>query len=183
MSDLTNEDINALTDRLEDVVAQHMELNDYEEFMPLLTRELYARYCKPELENKEFNYFYIYELPTQIMLPRKTKDDLKVYLNHNVAVRWKSFHYNNIKKAFKPIKDAKMPACEKIRISYMLHKKFNRRFDTMNVIAIVDKFFLDWLVKDGRLPDDDHENVSYGSIDAKGGTGENRVYATIEVIK
>lgn len=72
---------------------------------------------------------------------------------------------------------------KKIRVSYEIEKKTKRKFDTMNIISVVDKFFLDWLIKYEYIPDDTFNNVSYGSITGKNDCDHDIVFVTIEVLE
>lgn len=47
-----------------------------------------------------------------------------------------------------------------IRIHYTLVLDNDRRTDVMNWIAVADKFFCDWMVKAGMIPDDDKRRVA-----------------------
>ena len=124
---------------------------------------------------------YTFYLPIYVMLPRKTKADKKVHLNMNQFVNYSRFTVNDAKKLFRPIQMEPFQA-EKIKISYFLEKKHKREFDTMNFVSIVDKFFLDWMVKKDYIPNDKFYNVSYGGIDGIYGCITDRVIATVEVI-
>ena len=122
-----------------------------------------------------------YILPISVTLPRKTKADKKVMLNMNV---YRNLHHqicNDIKQAFAPISGQGFSA-NKIRICYHVEKTTKRRYDTMNIISIVDKFFLDWLVNNGRLLDDTCDNVIYGSIEGVNDCEQSRVIAKIEIL-
>lgn len=127
------------------------------------------------------NKTYTFYLPIFVMLPRKTKADKKVHLNMNQFVNYSRFTINDAKQLFQPIFGEPFKA-SKIRISYFLQKKHKREFDTMNFVSIVDKFFLDWLVKEGYIPNDKFYNVSYGKIDGTYQCGTDRVIATVEII-
>jgi hypothetical protein len=125
---------------------------------------------------------YEFILPLSVILPRKTKEDKKIMLNLNV---YRNLHHainNQVKQLFLPIEWYLFKA-GKIKISYKIQKKTKRKFDTMNIISVVDKFFLDWLVKMQYIPDDTFNNVSYGSIDGKNDCEFDRVIAEITVIK
>lgn len=59
---------------------------------------------------------------------------------------------------------------KKIAIEYVIYKPTKRRYDVMNIVAIVDKFFQDALVKAGKIEDDDYTTVphvvgKHGGID------------------
>ena len=126
-----------------------------------------------------------YILPIHVILPRKTKEDKKFMLNLNV---YKVTHYhvlNQAKKLFQPLIDPEMKSAKVIRISYTMVRKDRRHPDTMNVVCIVDKFFLDWLVNNRRIPDDSCLNVSYGGIkyEYRKDAPEHHVVAEIEVVE
>lgn len=121
-------------------------------------------------------------LPTSVILPRKTKDDKRVALNLNVYRNTKYMVNNQIKQLFRPEK-IEIFRAEKIRISYHVEKKSKRKYDIMNIVSVVDKFFLDWLVSHKMIPDDNLYHVDYGEITGSNGCKESRVIATIEIIK
>lgn len=102
--------------------------------------------------------------------------NMNVYRNLNFMVN------NQMKQLFEPLNDLLFTA-EKIRISYYVEKKMNRLFDTKNITTVVDKFFCDWLVKNGCIPDDNFMHVCYGGEDGTMGCVADRVIATVEVLK
>ena len=121
-------------------------------------------------------------LPISVILPMKRKADKKVMLNLNV---YRNLHYqvnNDVKDIFKPDSVYAFRA-EIIEISYTVYKTTKRKYDTMNIISIVDKFFLDWLVTNNYLPDDTCLNVRYGYIEGKNDCSENKVVAMIRIVK
>lgn len=87
-------------------------------------------------------------------------------LNLNV---YRNAHYQVLNKAkiiFKNQLLAQYPEIKRIKarrvqIEYYIEKCDNRKFDIMNVISIVDKFFLDALVEFGCIPDDNYNHVIY----------------------
>ena len=122
-------------------------------------------------------------LPTEITLPRKKTKDKVFHLNLN---DFRNTHYQTLsqaKRAFSPIVIPGYFTAEKIRITYHIQKKTKRRFDTGNVFAIVDKFFLDWLVINEYIPDDNCNNVIYGSITGENGCSKNQVICHIEILE
>lgn len=124
----------------------------------------------------------IFILPMSVLLPRKRTANKKVMLNLNY---YRNMHYqinNDIKKYFKPDSLSAFRA-EVIEISYTVYKTTKRKYDTMNIISIVDKFFLDWLVENNYLPDDTCLNVKYGSIEGKNDCSENKIIASIKILK
>jgi hypothetical protein len=124
-----------------------------------------------------------------VCLPRKTKEDRKIMLNMNV---YRNLHHSvnhQIKKLFTPIEHDADFLCSQVsnprpvKISYVVEKKTKRKFDTMNIVSIVDKFFLDWMVENNYLEDDSFKHVSYGSIIGSNDCKYNRVIAYIEIEK
>lgn len=84
------------------------------------------------------------------------------------------FHtLNKAKKVFqdmvsKPVRD--LPIMGKIKMTYVLFPRTKRELDVANICAIVDKFFADTMVAEGRIIDDNFKilpSVSYkfGDID------------------
>ena len=102
--------------------------------------------------------------------------NLNVYRNINFMVN------NQMKQLFKPISGELFKA-EKIRITYFVEKKMKRLFDTRNTSDVVDKFFCDWLVENGCIPDDNFMHVCHGGDDGIYGCVTDRVIATVEVLK
>lgn len=122
-------------------------------------------------------------LPTSIILERKTKKDRVFQLNLNT---YRNTHYQTLsqaKRAFMPIGIPEGFKAKKIRLTYHIQKKTKRRFDTGNIFSIVDKFFLDWLVTAGYIPDDNCDVVEYGRITGENGCTENRAICHIEILE
>ena len=100
---------------------------------------------------------YRFYLPCHEVVGRRMVSlNLNWYRNahHQISAR--------AKRDFAPILSPvyKMPRfqAQKIRIDYTLVLKTKRRTDRMNWVSVVDKFFLDWLVQLGYIPDDDSEH-------------------------
>jgi hypothetical protein len=127
---------------------------------------------------------YTFILPLYVTLPRKTKEDRQISLNMNV---YRNLHHSinsDIKRRFEPIHcELWEGEAKKIIVTYEVRKKFNRLFDTMNFVAVADKFFLDWLQKKGLLSDDNCNIVSYREITGSCGWDSNQLVATVEVIE
>lgn len=93
----------------------------------------------------------------------------KFALNLNV---YRNAHYqvlNNAKKNFKHQLLAAYPEitrikADRIEIEYYIERCDYRKFDTMNIISIVDKFFCDALVEVGCIHDDNYNYVTYKVI-------------------
>ena len=125
---------------------------------------------------------YTFILPISVTLPRKRKADRKIMLNLNI---YRNLHFqvnNQLKQFFAPLKYKSFKA-ELISISYYLEKTTKRKFDTMNIISIVDKYFLDWLIENNYIPADTYEHVIYESIDGENNCKEDRVIAIVKIIK
>ena len=126
---------------------------------------------------------YVFNLPLYVDIPRKTKKDKRVYLNMNT---YRNLHHivnNQAKKIFEPIGDYNVFQAEKVRIEYSVQKNQNRLYDLMNVVSVVDKFFLDWLVNNGFLPNDTVDNVEYSTIKGYRKSHFNCVIAIVEVLE
>lgn len=107
------------------------------------------------------NLIAIYELPYSIIIPRKTKKDRIINLNLNT---YRNIHYivnNQAKKIFKPIKieSTTKKKYSKIAIEYYIKRKDKRKYDIMNIISVVDKFFCDWLVENKYIDDDNSKII------------------------
>lgn len=121
---------------------------------------------------------YTFELPIAVILPRKTGADVNKALNLNGYRNWHYQISNQVKTHFMPVIVEPFKA-KRIRISYTVTKRRKARYDTMNIVTIVDKFFCDWLVAQGMIPDDSCENVELGG--AVGGYGDfDRCVAVVE---
>ena len=127
-------------------------------------------------------YFSVgFELPFYVMLPRKTKEDRKVMLNLNVYRNLQHFVLNDIKTRFEPIRISNKNGrtWDSAVITYHVCKKGNRRFDTMNIISVVDKFFCDWLVYNKWLPDDNCDCIIHDSIIGEKGQEKDLIMAFV----
>ena len=126
---------------------------------------------------------YKFELPGFVVLPRKTKADRRISLNLNV---YRNLHHSvesQAKKAFWPVLGYDTFKADFITVSYIVEKKSKRKFDTMNVVSIVDKYFLDWLVMEGFIEDDNCTIVSHGSAVGHVGCIRDKITAVIQVIE
>lgn len=150
------------------------------------------------------------EVPTFVMLSKKTMADEKVILNFNTYRNMNRFKLGHVKNAFY---DQFKPEMDRIKWEYKklievkvkyYHNTFNfdfvpefkliytitsanqRKFDIANMLSIIDKFACDCLVKDGFMEDDNWEYL--GEVVYKFGwtanVGENEYgKVDIEVIK
>ena len=127
---------------------------------------------------------YRFVLPLYIYLPRKTKKDKKIPLSMNWYRNAQHQESAHAKRLFKPI------SCEpwdgiapRIKISYHVQKTTRARYDVMNFVAVIDKFFCDWLVNEGMIEDDDYSRVVYGDINGTAMAGESRCVAVVEIMQ
>lgn len=97
-------------------------------------------------------------LPWEIEISRGNK----FTLNLN---QYRNTHYFKLNLAKKMFGDIIGPPCipkqDKLKIKYVIHRKGKKRFDTMNVLAIADKFLLDHLVNCSVVSDDCCDKVFY----------------------
>lgn len=112
---------------------------------------------------------------------RKRKD---IYLNYN---RVNNLHYqqrNQVKKLFTVKAVQELWNCPKftkqIKITYTVYKPTRRRYDVMNVVAVVDKFFQDALVTAKKIDDDNYTVVPY-VIGKHGGVSKDNPRVVIEI--
>lgn len=82
-------------------------------------------------------------------------------LHYQTSNKAKIIFMNNLLNNYPELKRIKANA---VSISYAIIRCNNRTFDIINIISIVDKFFLDSLVNIGCIPDDNYKIVSYDSI-------------------
>jgi hypothetical protein len=139
----------------------------------------------------------IFILPLYVDLPisikARSKKNLKrladgkpfnrYWMNLNVYRNLGRMLEHKIKEAFYPVGIPEGFKAEKIRITYHIQRKGKVKFDIGNVFAIVDKYFLDWMVTAGYIPDDNLDHVDYGQITGENGCDENRVIAHIEILE
>ena len=119
------------------------------------------------------------DLPLSIKLGRKN-----YALNLNF---YRNAHYqilNKLKVTFGSLvqeKIAQLPRYQSVSLTYTLFPRTHRLCDVSNICTVVDKFFCDALVNQGKLEDDNYNFVSniqyrFGSIDKD----NPRVTVTIE---
>ena len=111
----------------------------------------------------------------------------KIWMNLNKVFGMHHQQRNQVKKRYdmecrKALQEC--PLFKKCRITYTVFKPTKRRYDVMNVVAVVDKFLQDTLVGMGRLPDDNYDIVpevvgKHGGIDKQ----NPRVEVTIEELE
>jgi hypothetical protein len=140
---------------------------------------------------------YRFVLPVYVDFPiserartQRNKDRFaagKPYNRKWLNLNWyRNAHHHETAKAktlFHPIEVPDFFKADRIKITYSAERKSNVLYDLMNVISIVDKFFLDWLVSHEYIPDDNRTIVFYGAPTAEGGNAYDRVIVDVEVLK
>ena len=122
-----------------------------------------------------------FELPCYIETGSRKRR--KISLNMN---GYRNAHFqqlNAVKRQFQPVRGELFKA-EQIQIHYTLHLATKRRTDMMNWVSIVDKFFCDWLVNNGCLPDDNYRHITgyVCNVLQDSSLLENKITANIEII-
>lgn len=99
-----------------------------------------------------------FELPWSVQITKNKKFSLN--LNE-----YRNAHYQVLSKAKRIFNESVIPPRKKgfdhIHVEYIIMRKGKRKIDTMNVVSIADKFFLDFLVLWGVIPDDHSGIVSH----------------------
>jgi len=142
-------------------------------------------------------------VPTFVMLPKKTKSDEKVILNFNSyrnMNRFKLGHVkNNFYDQFKPEMNRVWPDFNRMyrrarylsvkpndpilfKFTYTITSANQRKFDIANMLSIIDKFACDCLVKDGFLEDDNWAHLTEVVYKFGGVTKERTCKLEIELI-
>ena len=121
---------------------------------------------------------HTFHLPIYMELGKKISLNLNWYRNAH------HFTLNNTKQAYYPISGERFKA-DKIRVHYTLVWNSNRRTDFMNWIAVADKYFLDWLVTWGCIPDDDlkHYDACTVACRVDRTVKESYIIAEVEVVE
>ena len=100
-------------------------------------------------------------IPWVIMIGEKR---FPLNMNH-----YRNAHYMVMNKAKIIFKNIMGPPClpeqNKIMLKYTIVRKGKKRFDTMNIISVVDKFFSDYLCESGVVSDDNCDKVYYDRIE------------------
>ena len=121
---------------------------------------------------------YTFHLPIYLTLAKRISLNLNWYRNAHYQT------LNKTKQSYAPTKLSMFNA-DKIRVSYTLVWNNNRRTDFMNWIAVADKYFLDWLVSMGCIPDDDIKHYVGMSVSVRVDTSvkESYIIAEVEVLE
>lgn len=110
------------------------------------------------------------------MLPRKTKADVKWTLNLNI---YRNTHPQILNQAKKIYQEAitpqleKLPHFKKVSLELHIYASNKRLFDIDNIASIHTKFFLDSLVRAGKLGEDNYLFVPQTHTYFKGIDKEN----------
>lgn len=124
-----------------------------------------------------------------VRIPIRAKVSGKQYRPINLNVYRNLHHYQlNTQKTqfYEEVKDLlrHLPVANRIWIHYTIFAPSNHRLDTMNVGSILDKYFCDVLVTEGKIPDDNVEHVVFSSF-SFGGVAklDGHAIATINILK
>lgn len=121
-------------------------------------------------------------LPMRIASSKRKLDALNLNVYRNLHHRSLHAQKKNFSKAVKDlIKD--VPFFEKVTLHYDIFTKTRRRLDIMNVGSIVDKYFSDVLVEEGKIPDDDLKHVLAISFGFGGMIKNEHVLVTVTETK
>lgn len=117
------------------------------------------------------------DLPIRIIVPRKTMKDKLWSCNFNQYRNCNKFYLGQLKKLFYEQIKHKLPKPGEIKfhqptITYKFFYDTKRNTDLMNWVAVIDKFFLDILVKENIIEDDNIHHVQnyaiyFGGFDKK----------------
>lgn len=116
---------------------------------------------------------YLINCPLFVLLPRKTKKDVRAPINLNW---YRNAHHqvsNQAKQRYKKEIQSqldKLPTFSTIRLEIVIYPSTKTKFDIGNIGSITEKFFLDALVESGKLEDDNYHFVpttttTFGDID------------------
>ena len=121
---------------------------------------------------------HTFHLPCYLTLAKRISLNLNWYRNAHYQT------LNKTKRLYEPISGEVFNA-DKIRVSYTLVWNNNRRTDFMNWIAVADKYFLDWLISMGCIPDDDLKHYVGISVSVRVDTSvkESYIIAEVEVLE
>lgn len=125
---------------------------------------------------------YTFKLPCHIVVGVKKQKRLPININ------WyrNAHHFTTslVKRDFYPIGKIVKFHADKISVHYILVLNNNRKTDLMNWISVIDKFFMDWLVINNYIPDDNTKIVKHVEADSMilANEPESYVIAEIETI-
>ena len=117
---------------------------------------------------------HTFHLPIYLQLGKRISLNLNWYRNAH------HFTLNNTKQAYYPISGERFKA-DKIAVKFILVWNSKRRTDRNNWTGIADKYFLDWLVVNGCIPDDDLDHYVSTTYRHVIDTAEKESYIIAEV--
>lgn len=97
--------------------------------------------------------------PLYVTLPRKTKADIKWYLNQN---KYRNTHFqilNQTKKIYKEViaqQIEQLPVFKQVSLELHIYAATKRLFDIDNIASVHTKYFLDALTEAKKLEDDNY---------------------------
>jgi len=108
--------------------------------------------------------FFMVDSPTKLLMNPKNMKYFSLNLN-----AYRNLHWSQLNKSKKLYKDIMIPALMRsdshlerlalIEIEYQIIACNNRQFDSMNMIAVIDKYFQDVLSEAGIIKDDNWKIV------------------------
>lgn len=124
--------------------------------------------------------------PLVVILPRKTKADKRFILNLNVYRNTYYIVLNQAKSLYSEVMEEQikaLPEMDKIKVTFTVYPKTRRLTDIPNVCIIHDKFFMDALVHDGKLVDDNYKyhcesTYKFGEVDKENPRVDIEIYET-----
>jgi len=100
-------------------------------------------------------------LPLYVTIGVRKKKN--IYFNYNRIIQLHFQQRNQIKRMFMNRVIVALKECLKFedmaRITYVVYRPNRRRYDVMNVVSIIDKFFQDTLVVADKILDDNYTIV------------------------
>lgn len=99
----------------------------------------------------------VIEIPLYLEVGKKKPK--KYWLNMNGYRNWHHHLNSDLKILFKKSITIPKVKFNKVKITYTLYFKNRTKRDGMNVCSVISKFFLDSLVQEGVLIDDDYTVV------------------------
>lgn len=97
--------------------------------------------------------------PLYVVLPRKTKADIKWYLNQN---KYRNTHFQILNQTkviyadFMAPQIEGLPSYNRIALELHIYASNKRLFDIDNIASVHTKYVLDCLVRAGKLEDDNY---------------------------
>lgn len=109
----------------------------------------------------------IIEHPWWIILPRKTKKDVKISFSLNIILNLHFTQYSaakkqvkeNIERYLKETKQDKIKFKNKVKVTFTVYKPTKRRTDKSNFYSGASKLIYDALVELGTLVDDNDDFI------------------------